>query len=278
MTKQNMIEQPGVFALAGANANITSMTGLTGLIEQPTGIADTSGNIVLRFAYTASSVNYFTITNRATGSGPLFTATGSDSVVSGVFQSKGGQYIILDSGATKGGTLTLMNAANTYGVGFASPATGLVASTVWVLPSADSVGVMTSNGSSVLSLGPLALTSSNATAAYTDISGSITVTGFTGSPTVVARTCVIGKQVNFQFSITGTSNATGFTITGMPKGLNATLGTLYMPILTTNAGVNGVGLFTINGTTVTFYNSALSVTFTNTGTKSAYGSVTYESS
>lgn len=71
------------------NTNITSMTGLTGLIEQPTGIADISGNLVLGFAYAVSPVNYIRISNNATGSPPGFTAIGTDTNIGFNFSTKG---------------------------------------------------------------------------------------------------------------------------------------------------------------------------------------------
>jgi hypothetical protein len=130
--------------------------------------------------------------------------------------------------------------------------------------------------SGILNNCSLALTSSGVTAVYTDISGSITITGFSGTPTVTFRQLVVGKIVMLNFSITGTSNATSFTITGMPTAAH---NQTYVPILVTDNGTNDIGLFAMNSTTVTFYQGDLfnPTSWTASGTKSAYGSVIYES-
>ena len=105
---------PG-YAGSGANSNITSMTGLTGLIEQPTGIADTSGNKVVGFSYTASSVNYTILFNNSTTGAPGIQATGSDSSVTLALQSKGGIFQLIDYTTTNASTIRLYNAAgNAY--------------------------------------------------------------------------------------------------------------------------------------------------------------------
>lgn len=121
----------------------------------------------------------------------------------------------------------------------------------------------------------IALTAAGVSAAFTDITGSITVTGFSGSPTILVRQCLIGKFVYLSFSITGTSNATSFTITGMPVAAH---NQTYIPILVTDSGSNDIGLFSINSTTVLFYQSNVTnpTSWTASGTKSAYGSIFYE--
>jgi hypothetical protein len=79
----------GGFAASGANADITSMTGLTGALMAPTGINDADSNEVLKFGSTASAVNEVTITNKATGTGPTIAATGGDTDVNLNLVSKG---------------------------------------------------------------------------------------------------------------------------------------------------------------------------------------------
>lgn len=275
MTTQNQIEQPGVFALAGANANITSMTGLTGQIAAPTFINDSSGNHLLSFNYIGSAVNYFRIYNNITSASPIFDVTGSDAAVNMQLQTKNGNFLLVDSTHTIAPALYFANAANTFYTGLKA-ATNQATTVTFTLPTADAAGVMQSDGSGNLSLGALDLTSTKVTAAFSDISGTVTVTGFSGTPTVVFRQCVIGKIVYITFSITGTSNATTFTVTGMPKTSNVGW---YAAILITNAGTNAIGLVQMaaSATTLAFDATPAGGAFTNSGTKSAYGNIFYES-
>jgi hypothetical protein len=54
-------------------------------------------------------------------------------------------------------------------------------------------------------------------AAWTDFSGTIGFTGFSGSPTLTAaRYKLIGKTLFYFIDVSGTSNTNLFTITGMP--------------------------------------------------------------
>ena len=79
---------PG-YALSGANADITSMTGLTGTLQAPTGITSSAGANMFGFNYTASAVNYLRFTNNVTGSPPDITATGTDTDVGMILITKG---------------------------------------------------------------------------------------------------------------------------------------------------------------------------------------------
>jgi hypothetical protein len=58
------------------------MTGLTGFLQAPLGIKDSSGNIVTSFISAPSSVNYMSIINESTGQNPGFIAVGTDTNVS----------------------------------------------------------------------------------------------------------------------------------------------------------------------------------------------------
>lgn len=61
-----------------ANSNITSMIGLTGVLQAPTAITSSAGVSVLEFTYTGSAVNSIGILNNTTGSNPAIFAVGSD--------------------------------------------------------------------------------------------------------------------------------------------------------------------------------------------------------
>jgi hypothetical protein len=77
--------------------------------DDGTGITDDSSNEFVIFQKTASAVNYFDLTNAATGSGPIIGATGSDTNVDLLLTTKG-SGIVQANGvpvATLSGTQTL---------------------------------------------------------------------------------------------------------------------------------------------------------------------------
>lgn len=76
-------------AALGANADITSFTGITGALKAPTGINDTSSNEMLIFSATLSAVNEITVANAATGNAPSLTATGGDTNIDLLLSGKG---------------------------------------------------------------------------------------------------------------------------------------------------------------------------------------------
>lgn len=86
---------PG-FAASGANSDITSMTGLTGTLQAPTGIKSSAGVNLFSFVYTASAVNYFQFLNNITLNAPAISAIGSDSNITLQLNGKGtgGVYLV----------------------------------------------------------------------------------------------------------------------------------------------------------------------------------------
>lgn len=78
------LEQKGNASLYLGTA---SCIGLRLVADQP--ILDSSGNEYLKFSKTASAVNEFTITNAATGNGPILSATGSDTNIDIFITPKG---------------------------------------------------------------------------------------------------------------------------------------------------------------------------------------------
>lgn len=106
--------------------------------------------------------------------------------------------------------------------------------------------------------------------AWTDFSGSIGYTGFSGTPTTtIARYKTIGKTVFFNIVMTGTSNSTSFTITSMPKTANvAAYGTASLT--TNNSGTTtqpANWAIAASGTTLTMYNGMSTTGWTGSGTK-----------
>ena len=79
---------PG-YALAGANADITSMSGLTGPLRAPTSILDANGNEIMIFTGVASAVNEITFTNAISGATPRITSSGGDTNIDMLISTKG---------------------------------------------------------------------------------------------------------------------------------------------------------------------------------------------
>lgn len=152
MTYSNFSAQ---LANKGANSNITSMTGLTGKLEAPTAIADSSGNNNLAFTYTASAVNYLTSANSATTHAPALLAQGSDSNIPLALGAKSSVVQVYDPLGVVSGKIRYYNAANTQYTGL-TVATTQSTSVDFSLPAADgSSGYpIITNGSGVLSLSP----------------------------------------------------------------------------------------------------------------------------
>jgi hypothetical protein len=121
-------------------------------------------------------------------------------------------------------------------------------------------------------------------------SGSFTgtLTGMSGATTgtvtykIFANAAGTGKLcvLSIGSSITGTSNTTAMTMTGLPAAVSPTA-TIYVPCLTYDNGASSLGSATIAAaaTTITFEtDAALSATgFTNSGSKGLIGgwSITY---
>jgi hypothetical protein len=111
------------------------------------------------------------------------------------------------------------------------------------------------------------------TSVYTDggdsVNGSFTgtLTGCTATVTGTIRYSINGSMVLLNISaLSGTSNSTAATITGLPTILAPQTSQNVMAA-TVNAGTEGVGQININSTTLTLYSAPGTSTFANTGTK-----------
>lgn len=112
-----------------------------------------------------------------------------------------------------------------------------------------------------------------------------TLTGYASGPTGTVEYTVeqfgVGRRITLYWpTITGTSNATSLTMTGLPAALSPT-GTIYGSFssgtVINNGGVTTEAQWSVNATTVTFYLGAGSATgFTSSGTKGlAPGQLSY---
>jgi hypothetical protein len=97
--KETFTQLSSLFANAPVNTNITSMTGLTGIIQAPTFINDINGNPVVGFGSAASAVNYTQLLNSATGNHVELDALGTDSDIGINIRAKGLGPILLISSA-----------------------------------------------------------------------------------------------------------------------------------------------------------------------------------
>lgn len=102
----------GTLAFSGANSDITSMTGLNGVIQAPTFINDSNGNHILGFGSVSTAVNYIEMLNASTGNEPIIFAAGSDSNVIFGIGSKGGQFSFYDISSTNPATIKFNDSNN----------------------------------------------------------------------------------------------------------------------------------------------------------------------
>lgn len=243
---------------------------LPGVIQSTTAIQSSAGLNALTFTYTASAVNYVNITSGATGNGSQISFTGSDGSVVGQFASKGGNFKFYDTTGANSGLIRFMNAANTFGTSLRAGAN--VANLDLQLPIADGSAnaPLITDGSGNLSFLPGAWTT------FTP-----TCTGFTGTPTTEGRFKLIGKTCFVFITVSGTSNATGFSITNLPAtAANTTADMIYTPGQITNNSVISVApggaQVTNNSTTLTFYTTPAGGAWAAAGTKGSYISFSYE--
>jgi hypothetical protein len=112
-----------------------------------------------------------------------------------------------------------------------------------------------------------------ATQAYTSSTFTVTATGFTTTVTGTVRYVQVGAQVTMHLPLlSGTSNATTFTLTGIPAGLApATPGGYVLMPRTIDNGADAIGSLTLGGGATTWQvNRQGFVAWTASGTKSLY--------
>lgn len=248
----------------GTVTSITAGTGLTG------GTITTSGTIALSVPVSlANGGSNADLSAAVSNGGIVWTNATQMQVLAGTSTAR--QMLQSGATATPAWSTTTWPATTTANRILYSSANN----TISEITSANN-GVVQTDGSGVPSVAALDLTSAKATAAFTDISGTVTVNGFSGTPTVVFRQCVIGKIVHIEFNISGTSNSTSFTVTGLPKAsLNAW--TLVFFIANNGANAISIGSMSASGTTITFSPTVNSATWTASGNKVAIGNFFYES-
>ncbi len=105
---------------------------------------------------------------------------------------------------------------------------------------------------------------------YRELTYTATATGLTTSPTGTARVVKAGNEVAIEIpAITGTSNATTFTLTGMPSACRPAATRSVLCRVQDNGGTVTVGLAEIDSSgVITLFKDAAGSAFTNAGTKS----------
>lgn len=178
-TNEGEIEVPVTIANGGTGATtasgaLTNLGGLGDLVDDTTpqlgadldtnsfnvqfdtahGIEDDSGNEQLYFTKTASAVNYFNITNAATGNNVIFSAAGDDTNIGITFTAKGTGAYTFTANNTNGAEIRLNEDTDngTNYIGFrAAPSIASNFTLTW--PSADGTAnqYLQTDGSGTLS-------------------------------------------------------------------------------------------------------------------------------
>lgn len=109
--KESFTQLSSLFATAGANSNITSLSGITGIIKAPTFIDDVNDNHVLGFLTQPNPVNYVNITNSETGFPVIIQSRGTDLNIQIDVLSKGTAPVALGSAGLTGQLITFSGTA-----------------------------------------------------------------------------------------------------------------------------------------------------------------------
>lgn len=111
--------------------------------------------------------------------------------------------------------------------------------------------------------------------AYGDTTFTLTATGMTTSPTGTAYATRIGRIVYLTIPfITGTSNSTSFTLTGIPSGWQGIRSENCPLAISDNNTVNEYDNYAVpNAGTITMYRNGSSTGWTSSGTKSVYSTM-----
>ncbi len=218
------------FANAPVNTNITSMTGLTGLLGAPTGVVDSNGVLVMQWTGQASAVNYSRFFNSATAQPVLIQTNGTDASIPMSIAPKNADVWIQDHTNTINPAVRWYNAANTFYVGFKAPT--LAASTIWSLPAADGSAnqFIKTDGAGNLAF---ASASSVGTALTKTDDTNVTLT-LGGSPTT-ALLAATSLTLGWTGTLSEARGGTGFTAFG--TGVSTAL----------QVNVGSAGAFVVNG-------------------------------
>lgn len=235
-----------------------------------TGIYDANGNLSIAITATPSAVNYVTVNNASAAAATVgIAATGTSATVNMAVSSKNGDIKFQDT--TVAALTKWYNAGNTHFIGFKVGT--LSGDTTFTWPTADGTAgqFVKTDGA-----GNLAFSSTLPGVAWTAFTP--TLTGFASTTSNLGRYILLGKVAIVQLNITGTSNATSFSLSNLPAtAANTTIAATYLAYGTDNATpVITLVQITANSTTCTMYNGIAAAAWTNTGAKACIVTMTYE--
>jgi hypothetical protein len=109
-----------------------------------------------------------------------------------------------------------------------------------------------------------------ALAVFEEQTFTATGTGFTTTVTGTARYVRVGNHITLRLpSLTGTSNASTFTVTGLPAGI-AVASQIYQMVLVQNAGAYQTGMIRLGGTTIELWATSGFTGFATSGVKTLF--------
>lgn len=229
-----------------------------------TQILDSNGNEVVTFNEVASAVNYVELSNNSTGTPPRVAALGDDTDITLNLLPKGVGGLLFGATATSP-SLTYYSEQTTNGanrVAVSAPAS--LASDLTVTWKSASSGYPA-----------LDTTDSDAWTAFTP-----GVTGFSSTALLTGYYKKIGKTCFCRIRISGTSNATSFTISGLPfaNGLAAQNWQGFHFALNNSGNTIASVAIDSSATTAQVYNTTGSVStgWTASNTKGLFCTLVYE--
>ncbi len=170
-------------AASGVNHDITAMTALTGPLQAPTAINDTSGNAVVKFTGATAAVNSVTATNAASGGTPSLSGGGGDTNVGLALNTQGTGPVALNASTVvtaNGGTGLVVHGGPLAPVS-PSSISGLV---LWL--KADAITGVSSGSTLTMwpdasSLGNNATASTTAPTYFTEVLNGLPIVRFDGT-------------------------------------------------------------------------------------------------
>ena len=144
-TNPNIVDATSAFVTATSTTTLTNKTLTAPKFADAGFIADASGNELIILQTTGSAVNQFDVSNNATGSNPIFEATGGDSNVGLDLKPKGSGEIVVGSG----GAAATITTKGAYDLTLDTNA-GSSSGTITITDASNGAITLTPNGSGVV--------------------------------------------------------------------------------------------------------------------------------
>ncbi len=209
-----------LFATAGANSNITSLIGITGVIQAPTFINDTNGNHVVQFGSVASAVNYNEILNSATGVAVEWSAQGTDPNIGMNIRAKGTGAVSIISAAVTTPLIVYNGTTSQHATNFAFANTS--ATRTVTVPDFTGTAFLISKANGVEAAN--AVTASGTSGVIT--TSALTTAGAANYAITWTNTFIASTSIILLTIMGGTNTTENITLTVTPGSGTATL-TIY---------------------------------------------------